>query len=127
MENNIELKKNTDIEVCNCTEVHKDCVVCVKENMLEEETFTNIAELFKVFGDYTRIKIIYALLKKELCVCDIAKVLGMSQSSISHQLRVLKSARLVKFRKEGKVVYYSLDDEHIGNIFNAGLEHVKHE
>lgn len=127
MDNNLEIKRNADIEVCNCTEVHKDCVICVKENMLKDETFVNLSELFKVFGDYTRIKIIYALLKKELCVCDIAEVLGMSQSSISHQLRVLKAARLVKFRKEGKVVFYSLDDEHIGNIFNAGLSHVEHE
>jgi ArsR family transcriptional regulator, lead/cadmium/zinc/bismuth-responsive transcriptional repressor len=116
-----------NIEVCNCVEVHKGCVSCVKENMLSDENFMGLSELFKVFGDYTRIKIIYALSKKELCVCDIAEVLGMSQSSISHQLRVLKGARLVKFRKEGKVVYYSLDDEHIGSIFNAGLEHLEHE
>lgn len=116
-----------NIEICNCTEIHKDCVNCVKDNMLSDKAFADLSELFKVFGDYTRIKIIYALLKKELCVCDIAELLGMSQSSISHQLRVLKSARLVKFRKEGKVVYYSLDDEHIGNIFNAGLEHLEHE
>lgn len=119
--------KNNDIEVCNCTEVHKDCVACVRENMLEDDTYKKIAELFKVFGDYTRIKIIYALLKKELCVCDIAELLEMSQSSISHQLRVLKAARLVKFRREGKVVYYSLDDEHIKSIFSAGLSHVGHE
>lgn len=123
----MEYKKNSDIEVCNCTEIHKDCVLCVKESMLKDETFTNLAELFKVFGDYTRIKIIYALIKKELCVCDIAEVLGMSQSSISHQLRVLKTARLVKFRKEGKVVYYSLDDDHVGSIFSAGLSHAEHE
>lgn len=126
----MEIKKSKDtedIEVCNCVEVHKDCVSCVKENMLQDEVFMRMAELFKVFGDYTRIKIIYALFKKELCVCDIAEILGMSQSSISHQLRVLKSARLVKFRKEGKVVYYSLDDEHVGNILNTGLSHVEHE
>jgi len=116
-----------NIEVCNCQEIHSDCVNCVKENMLKDEIFTEVSELFKVFGDYTRIKIIYALLKKELCVCDIAEVLNMSQSSISHQLRVLKAARLVKFRKEGKVVYYSLDDEHVGSIFNAGLSHVEHK
>jgi len=119
--------KNNEIEVCNCTEIHKDCVACVKENMLEDDTFIKLAELFKVFGDYTRIKIIYALLIKELCVCDIAELLGMSQSSISHQLRVLKAARLVKFRKEGKVVYYSLDDDHIKSIFSSALSHVEHE
>ncbi|MBL4936021.1 winged helix-turn-helix transcriptional regulator [Clostridium sp. YIM B02515] len=116
-----------NIEVCKCEEIHNDCVNCVKESMLKDEVFTDVSELFKVFGDYTRIKIIYALLKKELCVCDIAEVLNMSQSSISHQLRVLKAARLVKFRKEGKVVYYSLDDEHVGSIFNAGLSHVEHK
>ena len=113
-----------EIEVCNCQVVHKDCVSCVKKSMLQEEKFLTLAELFKVFGDNTRLKIIYALMQTELCVCDIAEVLGMSQSSISHQLRVLKSARLVKYRKEGKVVFYSLDDEHINDIFNAGLTHL---
>ena len=117
---------SVNIEVCDCGEIHTDCVDCVRQNMLDEKSFQEVSELFKVLGDYTRIKIIYALSRKELCVCDIAEVLGMSQSSISHQLRVLKSARLVKFRKEGKVVYYSLDDEHISGIFNAGLEHVTH-
>ena len=116
---------SNEIEVCSCCIVHNDCVKCVKDTMLEEEEFLYLAELFKVFGDGTRLKIIYALLKKELCVCDIAEVLGMSQSSISHQLRVLKNARLVKYRKEGKVVYYSLDDEHITEIFNAGLIHLE--
>jgi len=119
------MSENNEIEVCSCCVVHSDCVKCVKDAMLDEDKFLNLAELFKVFGDGTRLKIIYALLKKELCVCDIAEVLGMSQSSISHQLRVLKSARLVKFRKEGKVVYYSLDDEHITEIFNAGLIHLE--
>ncbi|WP_125154592.1 ArsR/SmtB family transcription factor [Clostridium rectalis] len=121
------MKKSHEIELCNCCEVHENCVNCVKKDMLDNEIFTNLSELFKVLGDYTRIKIIYALFKKELCVCDIAEVLEMSQSSISHQLRILKAARLVKFRKEGKAVFYSLDDEHINNIFNAGLEHVEHK
>ena len=121
------MRIDNHIEVCKCNEIHKDCVECVKGNMLSNEQFTDLAELFKVFGDYTRIKIIYALFEKELCVCDIAEVLSMTQSSISHQLRVLKGARLVKFRKEGKVVFYSLDDEHVNLLFDAGLEHVKHE
>ncbi|WP_097026633.1 ArsR/SmtB family transcription factor [Clostridium peptidivorans] len=120
------MKDTRDIEVCGCCEIHNDCVQCVKRDMLDNNTFIGLAELFKVLGDYTRIKIIYALLKKELCVCDIAELLDMSQSSISHQLRTLKAARLVKFRKEGKVVYYSLDDEHIEHILNASLEHVEH-
>ncbi|GAA0728520.1 metalloregulator ArsR/SmtB family transcription factor [Clostridium malenominatum] len=120
------MKSLEEIEVCSCCDIHNDCVNCVKSNMLHNEVFTKLSDLFKVLGDYTRIKIIYALSKRELCVCDIAEVLGMSQSSISHQLRILKSARLVKFRKEGKIVFYSLDDEHIGEIFNAGLTHIEH-
>lgn len=118
------MKNNSDIEVCNCCEIHKECVDCVKKSMPDENSFLDLAELFKVFGDFTRIKIIFALLKKELCVCDIAELLNMSQSSISHQLRVLKGARLVKYRKEGKVVYYSLDDEHVRDIINSGFEHI---
>lgn len=121
------MNNNMDIEVCNCCEVHKECVDCVKNSMPKEEKFIELSELFKVFGDFTRIKIIFALLKKELCVCDIAELLNMSQSSISHQLRVLKNARLVKFRREGKVVYYSLDDEHVKEIISAGFEHIEHE
>ena len=93
--------------------------------MPEDEKLYDLAELFKVFGDTTRIKIIYALFEEEMCVCDIADLLNMTQSAISHQLRVLKQARLVKFRKEGKVVYYSLDDNHINQIFNCGLCHIE--
>ena len=118
------MKNNSEIEVCDCSELHGDCISCVKDIMLEDEVFQSLSELFKVFGDGTRLKIIYALLKTELCVCDIAEILGMTQSSISHQLRVLKSARLVKYRKEGKVVFYSLDDEHISKIFDAGMTHL---
>ncbi len=120
------MNNNSEIEVCSCTEIHKDCIECVRKSMLDEKTFMDLSALFKVLGDYTRIKIIYALFKKELCVCDITEILQMSQSAISHQLRILKTARLVKFRREGKSVYYSLDDEHINKLFNAGLEHVKH-
>lgn len=112
---------------CECNEVHQECVECVKKLMLEENKFSKLAELFKVFGDTTRLKIIYALLKKELCVCDIAEVVNMSQSSVSHQLRVLKSTDLVKYRKEGKTVYYSLDDDHVELIFNSGLNHMLHK
>jgi DNA-binding transcriptional ArsR family regulator len=116
-----------EIDVCGSCEIHEECVSCVRDNMLKPEVFLSMSEIFKVFGDPTRIKIIYALLLRELCVCDIAEVLGMSQSSISHQLRVLKEARLVKYRREGKVVYYSLDDDHVKTIFNAGLDHVHHK
>ena len=85
----------------------------------------DVAELFKVFGDSTRIKILYVLFESEMCVCDIADLLGMTQSAISHQLRVLKQAGLVKYRRDGKTVYYSLADDHIVTIFNQGLEHVQ--
>lgn len=112
------------IESCNGNIIHEDIVVRVKEQLPAEETLYDLAELFKVFGDTTRIKIICALFESEMCVCDLSCLLNMTQSAISHQLRVLKSARLVKFRREGKVVYYSLDDEHIKHIYDAGLNHI---
>lgn len=117
-------KNNVNIESCSCTVIHDEVVEKVKEIMPEEETLYDLAELFKVFGDTTRIKILCALFESEMCVCDIAALLGMNQSAISHQLRVLKQARLVKYRKEGKVVYYSLDDEHVKQIFDHGLVHI---
>jgi ArsR family transcriptional regulator len=92
--------------------------------MPEEENLFDLADLFKVFGDSTRVKILYALFSAEMCVCDIAVLLGMTKSSISHQLRVLKQTKLVKNRRDGKIVYYSLDDKHIKNIFSQGLEHI---
>ena len=113
-----------EFESCLCNVVHEDVVEKVKKMMPHDETLYDIAELFKVFGDTTRIKIICALFESEMCVCDLAVVLGMTQSAISHQLRVLKNARLVKYRKEGKVVYYSLDDEHVKKIFDMGLMHI---
>lgn len=114
----------TRIESCSCTYIHEDVVRKAAENMPKEETLYDLAELFKVFGDTTRIKILCALFESEMCVCDIAALLNMNQSAISHQLRVLKQARLVKYRKEGKVVYYSLDDDHVKQIFDHGLVHV---
>lgn len=114
-----------DLNICKCEEVHEEVVNEVREIMPQEEMLYDLAELFKVFGDTTRIKILYALFSKEMCVCDIADLLGMTHSAISHQLRVLKQARLVKFRKEGKVVYYSLDDSHISQIFDCGLSHIE--
>ncbi|HOQ17644.1 MAG TPA: metalloregulator ArsR/SmtB family transcription factor [Defluviitaleaceae bacterium] len=116
---------NKDIKKCDCTIIHEDVVNKVKENMPPEENLYDLAELFKVFGDSTRIRILYALSASPMCVCDIAALLNMSQSAISHQLRILKQARLVKYKKEGKVVYYSLDDDHVNQIFAHGLEHVK--
>lgn len=119
MENN-----ERKIESCNGNIIHEDIVVRVKDQLPAEETLYDLAELFKVFGDTTRIKIICALFESEMCVCDLSCLLNMTQSAISRQLRVLKSARLVKFRREGKVVYYSLDDEHIKHIYDAGLNHI---
>mgnify|MGYP002616044178 FL=1 len=119
MENN-----ERKIENCNGNIIHEDIVVRVKDKLPAEETLYDLAELFKVFGDTTRIKIICALFESEMCVCDLSVLLNISQSAISHQLRVLKSARLVKFRRAGKVIYYSLDDEHIKQIFDAGLHHI---
>lgn len=117
-------KKNDDIS-CGVIKTHEEIINKVKEKMPKEETLYDLAELFKVFGDSTRIRILYVLFADEMCVCDIASLLGMSQSAISHQLRVLKNARLVKGRRSGKEMYYSLDDEHISMIFDSGLAHVE--
>ena len=113
-----------DAPKCSCDNIHEDTVNDIKSKMPKDENLYDLAEFFKVFGDTTRIKIIYVLFQSELCVCDIAALLGMTQSAISHQLRVLKQARLVKYRKDGKVVYYSLDDEHVQTIFNMGYAHI---
>ncbi|WP_032120630.1 ArsR/SmtB family transcription factor [Clostridium amazonitimonense] len=118
------MEKTDKLDSCNVTMIHEDVVRDVKKSIPEDETLYDLAELFKVFGDSTRIKIICALFKAEMCVCDLAALLGMSQSAISHQLRVLKNSRLVKHRREGKVVYYSLDDEHVKDIFDKGLIHI---
>ncbi|SHJ52844.1 ArsR/SmtB family transcription factor [Paramaledivibacter caminithermalis] len=120
------VNNNSTKDNCSCNVIHQDIVDKVTKNMPEEEKLYDLADLFKVFGDTTRIKIICALFEEEMCVCDIATALGMSQSAISHQLRVLKAARLVKYRREGKVVYYTLDDEHVKNIFDQGFSHISH-
>ncbi|MGN0605177.1 MAG: ArsR/SmtB family transcription factor [Oscillospiraceae bacterium] len=96
----------------------------MKNKMPKDETLYDLAELFKVFGDSTRIKILYVLFESELCVGDIAQLLGLTQTAVSHQLRVLKNSKLVKFRKEGKTVYYSLADDHVYKIINQGMEHI---
>lgn len=114
------------LELCEITCIDDERVQKVKTEMLNEERFYELADLFKVFSDSTRIKILWALSLGELCVCDIATSLGMSQSAISHQLRLLKQAKLVKYKKVGKVVYYDLDDSHVHDIFAQGLAHVDH-
>lgn len=112
------------IDCCEDVCVHEEIVQRVSGDMPDDEILYDVADLFKVFGDCTRIKILYALFECEMCVCDIAELLGMTQSAISHQLRVLKQARLVKYRREGKTVFYALADSHIKTIFDQGLEHV---
>ena len=113
-----------DIDKCDCTVIHEDVVAEVRRRLPEEEDLLDLADLFKVFGDSTRVKILCALWESELCVCDIAALLGMTKSAISHQLRVLKQSKLIKNRRDGKVVYYSLDDDHVKNIFSQGLTHI---
>ena len=112
------------IEKCDCDVIHDDIVCRVRDKMPPEENLYDLAELFKVFGDTTRIKILWALDAAEMCVCDIAYLLNMTQSATSHQLRVLKQAGLVKNRKEGKIVFYSLQDERVRRIFDQGLIHI---
>lgn len=112
------------IERCDDIKVHETVVKDVKEQMPDDERLYDLAELFKVFGDSTRIKILYALFESEMCVCDIAQLLGLSQTAVSHQLRVLKTSGLVSARKEGKNVFYSLKDAHVRSIIGQGMEHV---
>ena len=109
---------------CEVENHNAELVESVRNNMISEEKIFDLAELFKVFGDSTRIKIINALMVRELCVCDIADITNSTPSAISHQLRVLKQAKLVKYRKDGKSVIYSLDDEHVREIFEKGCEHI---
>lgn len=110
---------------CEENHVHSDCVEKVKGAMYDEDLIYDLAELFKVFGDSTRAKILSCLEITELCVCDICECLNMNKSAISHQLRLLKSAKLVKARKRGKEVFYSLDDEHVSKIFECGITHLQ--
>ena len=109
---------------CDFMHVHEHTVEQVMREMPADEVLYDLAELYKVFGDTTRIKILYVLFEAELCVCDIAQLLEMSQSAISHQLRILKQSRLVKFRREGKTVFYSLADDHVKTIIGNGMDHI---
>ena len=113
-----------EVERCEYICVHKDVVARVQEQMPDEELLYDLAEHYKVFGDSTRIKILYVLFESEMCVCDLAQMLNASQSAVSHQLRVLKQNKLVKSRREGKTVFYSLSDEHVRTILATGMEHL---
>ena len=104
--------------------LHEEAVAAVRKQMPDEDDLYDLAELYKVFGDSTRIKILYVLFSAELCVYDIARLLGMTQSAVSHQLRILKNNKLVKFRREGKTVFYALDDDHVRSILKLGMEHL---
>ena len=120
----VGVMRRLKIEVCEDQLIHRDVVHQVKDKMLSYDAIFDLSTFFQVFSDETRLRILEALLVSELCVCDIASLLSMSQSSISHQLRTLRELSLVKPRKEGKVVYYSLMDDHIKKILDLGLEHV---
>ena len=114
-----------DIERCGFLCVHEHTVQQVLSLMPDDEKLYDLAELFKVFADSTRIKILYVLFESEMCVCDIAQLLNMSTSAISHQLRALKQSKLVKYRREGKTVFYSLADGHVRTILDQGIEHIE--
>ncbi|MBQ1311419.1 MAG: winged helix-turn-helix transcriptional regulator [Blautia sp.] len=112
---------------CDVHEVHQDLVRKVNETMPEETVLYDLAELFKIFGDSTRIRILYVLFEAEVCVCDIAETLNMTQSAISHQLRILKQNKLVKSRRDGKSIFYSLADDHVRTIIEMGREHIEED
>jgi len=119
-----KMSNDQNTVVCDCEVIHKEIVDKVKPQMPEESSLFDLSDLFKIFGDTTRIKILWALDCSEMCVCDISVLLNMTKSAVSHQLKVLRQSKLVKFRKEGKVVYYSLDDDHIKQILDQGLIHI---
>ena len=110
---------------CNCDVIHEDIVNDVKNRMQTKEEYIELASLFKLFGDGTRVQILHALEQSEMCVCDLAVLLGLTKSAVSHQLQALRLAKLVKFRKEGQIVYYSLADDHVKEIIEKGFEHLK--
>ena len=114
-------------ECCESTEVHGELLRIVSESMIDEIELYNLAELFKVFGDSTRIRILFVLFETEVCVCDLAQALNMTQSAISHQLKILKQNRLVKSRREGKSVFYSLADGHVRTIIQQGRDHIEED
>ncbi len=112
--------------ICDCNIIHKDIVENTIKKMQDDDLLLKLAEFFKILGDSTRVKILYALDQNEMCVCDIANVLGMSKSSISHQLGTLRRSGIVKCKKVGKEVFYALDDEHVKQVFEVGFEHIEH-
>ena len=118
------MNKDTNLDACEKQCLHLDRIEGVRGAMLADDAAEGLAEIFALLGDLTRVRILYALSLGELCVCDISAVLGATSSAVSHQLRLLRTAKLVKARKEGKNVFYTLDDEHVRQLFAQGLEHV---
>lgn len=118
-------QEQNELDRCDFIHAHDEIIAKVNDSMPDEEVLYDLAELFKIFGDSTRIRILYVLFEAEMCVCDIAEVLNMTQSAISHQLRLLKQAKLVKNRREGKTVFYALADEHVRTIIYQGMEHIE--
>ena len=112
------------IEACSFLCVHEDVVAQVQRSLPEMEQLLRLADLFKNFGDGTRVRILYVLLEAEVCVCDLATLLGMTQSAVSHQLRILRDARLIKARRDGKTIFYSLADDHVATLLKQGMEHI---
>ena len=113
------------LDSCEVTFVNQEAVASVAAALIDSDTASHLAETFKVLGDPARVRIIHALSLAELCTCDLAAILGMSESAVSHQLRMLRLLKLVKFRREGRIVYYSLDDEHIRHLFDDSLKHAR--
>lgn len=122
--NNNTIVNEVGVPVCESGEVHKDLIDSVCADMPDIDILYDLAELYRIFADTTRIRILYVLFEKEVCVCDIASILDMTVSAVSHQLRVLRSAHLVRFRREGKTCYYSLADDHVKTIIGQGIEHI---
>ncbi len=119
------IKESCMLPSCECDELHTERIALKREAMPEEATLYDLADFFKIFGDSTRISILFAIDGEELCVCDIANLLGMTKSAVSHQLKILRQSALVKYRKLGKNVFYSLADEHVRDIIEKALEHIK--
>jgi DNA-binding transcriptional ArsR family regulator len=113
-----------ELDKCEINCIHDEAVREVRQALIKEDVAVSLAELFKALGDPTRVKILFSLMTRELCVCDLTAVIGISESAVSHQLKVLRTLRLVKYRREGKVLYYSMADDHVEKLFAQGLEHV---
>ncbi|NLB52182.1 MAG: winged helix-turn-helix transcriptional regulator [Syntrophomonadaceae bacterium] len=118
--------KPGEYDRCEINCIHEEAVAEVSKQMLSDNEARSLADIFKTLGDSTRVKMLFALMTRELCVCDLATVIGSSESAVSHQLRILRTQKLVKFRRDGKVLYYSLDDDHVSTLFRQGLEHISH-